>query len=299
MKKMTYLHTAVLRWYKLNARTFPWRPSRNSYRVLISEMMSQQTQISRVVDFYRRWLDAFPTIEALADASKADVLREWSGLGYNSRAVRLHALAKIVMNEHGGRLPRTVEALLRLPGVGRYTAHAVACAAYMQNVPVVDVNIRRVLSRVFTEAASAGDMVSEKDAWVLAEDALPRKNVYEWNQALMDIGAVICTARAPKCEACPIRSRCLSADAPAFKLPSAKKVKAAKPEPAFNGVPRRLYRGKILKLLHAGAMTEADVLARLESEFGAQEPSWIRHVLDELEKSQLIVRRGKKISIAA
>ncbi|HLP16455.1 MAG TPA: A/G-specific adenine glycosylase [Bacteroidota bacterium] len=299
MKNLKSLHTAVLEWYKTNAREFPWRPSRDPYRVLISEMMSQQTQISRVVPFYTRWLKAFPTFKALASASKAVVLREWSGLGYNSRAIRLHALARIVTEDHHGRLPRSVEALLEFPGIGRYTAHAICCCAFLQNVPVVDVNIGRVLTRIFSEVSSASEMKPEKESWMLATSALPSTDVFEWNQGLMDIGATICTARSPKCALCPVRRYCKSADAPVFQMPALKNSAPHKKEPSYNGVPRRLYRGKILKLLHAGAMTEADVSAKLEHEFGAQDEEWIRHVLDELEKSRLIVRRGKKVSIAA
>lgn len=299
MKNLKSLHTAVLAWYGLNARTFPWRPCSNAYRVLISEMMSQQTQISRVVAYYHRWLEAFPTIEALASASKADVLREWSGLGYNSRALRLHQLANIVTSEHKGSLPHTVESLLALPGIGRYTAHAVACAAYQDAVPVVDVNIRRVLTRVFSPVERPGEMKPEKEAWALAQSALPGHDVYEWNQALMDIGATICTSRAPKCPECPVRRYCLSAESPVFSLPPVKKGKKAAHEPQYNGIPRRLYRGKILKLLHAGGLTEEEIASRLEAEFGTLDPAWISHVLDELVKSDLIVRQGNRVAIAA
>jgi len=296
MKNVKSIHAAALGWYSVNARTFPWRSERNAYRILISEMMSQQTQISRVIGYYERWLAVFPTIPALAAASKTDVLREWSGLGYNSRALRLHALAKTVVEEHGGRLPRTVEALLRLPGIGRYTAHAVVCCAHRQAMPVVDVNIQRIFSRVFFEVETSDEMRSDKESWAIAASVLPADDAFRWNQSLMDIGALFCTARSPKCSQCPLRKFCLSAESPVFQVP-VKKIR--KSEPGFKGVPRRLFRGKILKLLHAGPMSEDDIAQRLWSEFGDDETAWLRHVLEQMEKGALISRRGRKISVAA
>ena len=296
MKNVKLFHRTALEWYSRNARIFAWRGERDPYRILISEMMSQQTQIARVVIYYERWLKAFPTIAALAAASKRDVLREWSGLGYNSRALRLHACAKTAVALYHGKLPRTVEELLALPGIGRYTANAVVCSAYRKPVPVVEVNIRRIFSRVFFEVMSADEMQTEKDTWTIAESVLAKDDAFRWNQALMDIGALFCTARSPKCGACPLRKFCLSADSPVFLTPARKKKSG---EPAFLGVPRRLYSGKILKLLHTGPMSEADIAQRLWTEIGDREAAWLRHVLELMEKSALISRRGNKISVAA
>jgi A/G-specific adenine glycosylase len=296
MKSVKSIHKAALTWYSQHARAFPWRPERDPYRVLLSEMMSQQTQISRVVGFYERWLEVFPTVTALASASKVDVLREWSGLGYNSRALRLHSLAKIVVAEHKGKMPRTVEALLELPGVGMYTAHALVCSAYRKAVPVVDVNIRRIFSRLFFEVAAPDEMQPESESWAIAARVLPEDEAYRWNQALMDIGALFCTARSPKCDRCPLHTMCMSACSPVFQTPAKKKKSN---EPAFNGIPRRLFRGKILKLLHAGPMSEDDIAQRLWNDFGEEEAAWLSHVLGQMEKNELISRRGRKISIAA
>jgi A/G-specific adenine glycosylase len=295
MKRVKSIHKAALDWYAKHARSFPWRSQRDPYRILISEMMSQQTQISRVVGFYENWLQNFPTFSVLASASKQDVLREWSGLGYNSRALRLHSIAKIVVTDLDGKLPRSVDALLLLPGIGRYTAHAVVCCAYRKPVPVVDVNIQRVLSRVFFEVQSADEMLPDKEAWTIASAVLQKDDAFRWNQALMDIGALFCTARSPKCDACPLRKFCMSAGVPALTLPVAKKTKK---EPAFHGMPRRVYRGKVLKMLQAGPMSEEDIAQRLWTEWGDAEYVWLRHVLAEMEKSELIVHRGVKIMIA-
>ncbi len=296
MKSVKSIQSAALCWYALHARSFPWRSERDPYRILLSEMMSQQTQISRVIGYYERWLRLFPTLSALALASKGDVLREWSGLGYNSRALRLHALAKTIVADHDGKLPRTVDALQALPGIGRYTASAIVCCAYRKAVPVVDVNIRRVFSRAFFHVHAADEMQTERDAWTIAATVLPDTHVFQWNQSLMDIGALFCTARAPKCGLCPLSHVCKSAGSPAFLSPVTKKKNI---EPAFNGIPRRLYRGRILKLLHAGPMSEDDIAQRLWNEFGDGETEWLRHVLGQMEKSELISRRGKKISVAA
>jgi len=191
----------LLAWYKRNARVLPWRDTRNPYAVLVSEFMLQQTQVSRVLDYYPRFLKRFPTIEKLARARPKTVREAWEGMGYYARAANLHALAKQVA-ETGYRIPDDPEDLRTLPGVGRYTAGAVACFAYEKPVATVDTNVRRVLERVF----------GAKDVWKLAEKLVPKKGERAWrfNQALMELGALVCTARKPKCPICPVRSDCLA-----------------------------------------------------------------------------------------
>jgi len=191
----------LLAWYKRNARVLPWRDTRNPYAVLVSEFMLQQTQVSRVLDYYPRFLKRFPTIEKLARARPKTVREAWEGMGYYARAANLHALAKQVA-ETGYRIPDDPEDLRTLPGVGRYTAGAVACFAYEKPVATVDTNVRRVLERAF----------GSKDVWKLAEKLVPKKGERAWrfNQALMELGALVCTARKPKCPICPVRSDCLA-----------------------------------------------------------------------------------------
>lgn len=296
MKNVNSIHKAALSWYATNARTFPWRTERDPYRIVISEMMSQQTQISRVIAYYERWLHVFPTVSVLASSTKSDVLREWSGLGYNSRALRLHAFAISIVEEHGGKIPCTVEALQLLPGIGRYTAHAIVCCAYRKSVPVVDVNIRRIFSRLFFDVHATDEIQCERDAWAIAAQVLPAVDVFRWNQALMDIGALFCTSRAPKCALCPLQKYCTSAGSPVFLVPVKKQKKT---EPTFNGIPRRIYRGRILKLLHAGPMCEDDIAQRLWNECGDREKEWLRLVLIQMEENGLVTRQGKKIGVAA
>jgi A/G-specific adenine glycosylase len=251
--------------------------------------MAQQTQVSRVAVFYTEWLRTFPTLSALAKSSKADVLRQWSGLGYNSRAMRLHTLAKQLSENNGGKLPRTIEELLKLPGIGKYTAHAVACFAFGAEVPVVDVNIRRIFSRVFWNVRSTDDVRPEKEIWSLAAKTLPRNKAAEWNQALMDLGALVCTARNPQCGSCPVTSVCASAFSKAFKIKYAVKKKS---EPSFKGIPRRIYRGRILKALHEKPLTPLQMGERIVERFHPRDMKWIMRVLEAMEREALIAIRG-------
>ncbi len=190
--------SAVLEWYATCGRDLPWRRTRDPYAILVAEVMLQQTQVERVIPKWSAWLARFPTLGDLAHASRADAIRQWQGLGYNLRAVRLHAIARQCMDEFGGQLPDSVEGLLRLKGVGRYTAGAVACFAHEQPVAMVDTNIRRVLSRAFQV-----DSVEP-----MADSVIPPGNPYAWNQALMDIGATLCRPREPLCLLCPLRDHC-------------------------------------------------------------------------------------------
>lgn len=198
-------HQLLLAWYDASARDLPWRGARDPYAILVSEVMLQQTQVERVVPKYTAFLQRFPTLATLAAAPTAEVIRAWAGLGYNRRAVNLQRLAGVVVSDHGGALPDTVERLRTLPGVGRYTAAAVACFAFGRREPVVDTNVRRVLARLCREAPSTP--VAEEQR---AARYLPRERAGDWNQALMDLGATICRAQAPTCPVCPLRAICPS-----------------------------------------------------------------------------------------
>lgn len=198
----------LLDWYGRAGRKLPWRETTDPYAILVSEMMLQQTQVDRVLPKYHEFLGRFPTLTALAEAPTAEVIRAWSPLGYNMRAVRLQGIARQVVAEYGGQIPASVDDLLKLKGVGRYTAGAIACFAHRQQAPTVDTNIRRVLYRIFVGIEKAEAPVREDDAWKLAETALPAGEAYNWNQALMDLGATICTAATPACETCPVQQVC-------------------------------------------------------------------------------------------
>lgn len=194
----------LLQWYGRNRRALPWRRTRNPYRILVSEIMLQQTQVGRVISKYHEWMRTYPTLHDLAEASVRQVRESWYPLGYNARPVRLHAIARAAVKRYKGKLPATRDELLQLKGVGPYTAGAVMTFAYGVPTPILDTNVRRVLRRVFY-----GDRpVRDTALWTLSAALLPDRHGYEFNQALMDLGATVCTARAPQCTRCPMRSLC-------------------------------------------------------------------------------------------
>ena len=204
-------HQLLLAWYTQQGRDLPWRSTRDPYAILVSEVMLQQTQVDRVLPKYREFLSRFPTLAALAAAPLAEVIRAWAPLGYNVRAVRLHQIARQAVAEFGGTLPGTLEGLLALKGIGRYTAGAIACFAFGLPVATVDTNIRRALWRLFRGIEPAEWPTGQpavRAALALAEWALPADAAYDWQQALMDLGATICLSRRPACERCPVASAC-------------------------------------------------------------------------------------------
>jgi A/G-specific adenine glycosylase len=192
----------LLTWYDAYARDLPWRKSRDPYRVWLSEIMLQQTRVAAVIDHYHEFLRRFPTIEKLAGAREASVLAAWSGLGYYRRARMLHAAAKLVVRNHGGKFPATAAELLTLPGVGRYTAAALASIAFGEPVAVVDGNVERVLQRL------EGQPLAGETLWDEAEKLLDRERPGDFNQSMMELGARVCTPRAPACLACPVLELC-------------------------------------------------------------------------------------------
>jgi A/G-specific adenine glycosylase len=198
----------LLRWFRRRGRDLPWRRTRDPYRIVVSEFMLQQTQVARVEGYFHRFLGQYPTIEALAAASPGAVRESWEGLGYYRRAANLHRLAQVVVREHGGVLPSDPTALQRLPGVGRYTAGAVASFAYERRAAAVDTNVARVLRRAFHPRL--GSRGAERRLWDTAERLLPRRGPAAWafNQAIMELGALICTARVARCGECPVRGAC-------------------------------------------------------------------------------------------
>jgi A/G-specific adenine glycosylase len=194
--------TRLLAWYDAHARELPWRESRDPYRVWLSEIMLQQTRVTAVIAHYHEFLRRFPTVEKLARAHEASVLAAWSGLGYYRRARMLHAAAKVVVRELDGKFPETAEGLRALPGIGRYTAAAIASIAFDESVAVVDGNVERVLQRF------SGRSLSGEEFWVAAEGLLDRRRPGDFNQAMMELGATVCTPRGPACLTCPVVELC-------------------------------------------------------------------------------------------
>lgn len=210
---------ALAEWWHASARDLPWRFGRATpWGVLVSEVMSQQTQMSRVVPYWNDWMERWPDAAALAGAAKSDVITAWGRLGYPRRALRLQECARVVASDYGNELPQTYDELLALPGIGDYTASAVMSFAFGERIAVVDTNIRRVLSRVFLGVESLGGVASPAER-ALAKQVLPQDSVSKcrrfdrssvvWNQSVMELGAIVCTAKSPLCEACPVSSRCV------------------------------------------------------------------------------------------
>ncbi len=199
---------SLLRWYSRNGRDLPWRRTRDPYAVLISEFMLQQTQVATVLPYYNKWLRRFPDFSALAQACESQIMHAWQGLGYYRRARNLYRTAKIVRERHGGILPQDISEIRALPGIGSYTANAVASFAFDQAVPVVETNIARVIARLFDERQPIDSVAGKQRLWQQASELLPPSNCADHNSALMDLGALICTARKPKCGMCPVKKFC-------------------------------------------------------------------------------------------
>ncbi len=235
---------AILAWYAASGRPLTFRRTADPYAVLVSEMMAQQTQAERAAEAWGRWVARWPTAAALADAPIADVLRAWAGLGYNRRALALHRAAKVIVANHGGEVPADVSALEALPGVGPYTARAVAAIAFGQRVGAVDVNVRRVLGRI---AAGGAETFTSRAMQTLADAVVPH-DAAAWTHALMDIGATLCKPRTPRCGECPAARWCRYAagERPApTPAPAASSPARRKPAAAFETTTRWL-RGRIL-----------------------------------------------------
>jgi len=200
----------LLRWFRRHGRDLPWRRTRDPYHIVVSEFMLQQTQVTRVEGYYARFLEQYPSIEALAAAPASAVRESWDGLGYYRRAANLHRLAQAVVREHAGVVPSDPAVLLRLPGVGRYTAGAVASFAYERATPAVDTNVARVLRRAFHPGLRGPGLPAR--LWETAARLLPRggRTAWAFNQAVMELGATVCTARVARCGGCPVRSACLT-----------------------------------------------------------------------------------------
>lgn len=302
---------SLLAWYARHKRTLPWRDlpdndlDHKAYLVLVSEVMLQQTQVSRVIVLYKNFIQKFPTVAALADATNAEILLAWRGLGYNSRALRLRDAARTVMHDCGGHFPRTLEGLTAIKGIGHYTASAVMNFAFGEAVPCIDTNIRRIVHRVFEgpetpegEWPVSDKALLRKDVVLLA--AMPPARAAELPAILMDFGSAVCTKRSPACQACPLKEMCLSA----FRVPTLiKGVRQAKilkePGRVISGkfTPNRLVRGRIVEALrdHPAGLSPAALGPYTASDWDAspEQAAWLQAILEKLVKDGVINRQGK------
>ncbi len=219
---VTRFQTALIEWFRREGEDYPWRRTTDPYAILVSEVMLQQTQIATVLEYYTRWMERFPTAAALAKAAEESVLRQWEGLGYYSRARNLHKAARALVDGHGGEFPRTPEGIESLPGVGRYTAGAVATFAFDAPAPIVDANIARVLARVFNYRRRADTPAGGRFLWKTAARLVPRTEARIYNSGLMELGQKVCASGTPACAKCPVRGCCAGAGRNPEDLPKKK-----------------------------------------------------------------------------
>jgi A/G-specific adenine glycosylase len=237
--------TRLLKWYDKHKRTLPWRATRDAYRIWLSEILLQQTRVEAVIPYYEKFLARFPDVFALARAPLDDVLKTWEGAGYYARARNLHRAAKVVVEQYGGKFPRELRALRELPGIGRYTAGAIASIAFEECTPVVDGNVARVLCRYFGIREDPTARATQEKLWDLAAELLPQKRAGDFNQALMELGATICAPKNPRCLLCPVQQDCFARQEGLQNVLPVKRAKQALPHKIIAaGVIYR--RGKIL-----------------------------------------------------
>ena len=302
---MQALRESLLAWYAERGRShLPWRGSRDPYHIIVSEFMLQQTQVERVLEAYARFIERFDSFRALAAAERADVVRAWKGLGYNLRAVRLHELAKAVVERHAGVLPSDKPSLRTLPGIGPYTVAAVRAFAFECDDAAIDVNVRRIVHRLrfgfeYPPKANATEIDST------ARALLARGRAYDWNSALMDLGATICTARAPKCGECPLRPWCAAAPLSAETVAEAARehlqTKRRGPQAVLPFEQTRRYaRGRVLDRLREIApgtkLSERDLEATLAGN-GALQRYPLSDILSGLERDGFVSRDESGISL--
>jgi A/G-specific adenine glycosylase len=304
----TELQQALLAWYQANARDLPWRHTRDPYAILVAEMMLQQTQVDRVIPKYLAFLETFPSVHVLAAASTADVIRIWAGLGYNRRAVNMQRAARVVVEQYAGQFPRDVTALLTLPGIGPYTAGAIACFAFEQDVAFLDTNIRRAIRRLhYSPEANP----SEAEIQQTARELVPTGQGWAWNQAIMELGALICTANTPMCWRCPVQHLCTDynqrkrADSEAlagFLDPVQPGIRpkriAEKRETPFVGS-NRFFRGRAIEALrhaHTG-LTMQQLGPLVKEDFAASDLLWLQALVAGLVRDGLAIVDGELVRL--
>jgi len=252
--------------------------------------MLQQTQVDRVLPYYAAFLERFPTLQALAEAPPAEVIRLWAGLGYNRRAINLQRVAQRIVEQHEGQFPRSVDELRKLPGIGAYTAGAIACFAFEQDVAFLDTNIRRVLHRIFAGPDVPTTRVSDRTLSQLAGKLVPQGGGWEWNQAVMEFGAVHCTARKPACSVCPVQAHCRAFPAILTAIQEHTATPRAKNASPFAGS-SRWYRGRILAALRDAppdqGLTLADIGQRVREGFTSRDLPWLQELVSGLARDGL------------
>lgn len=297
-QKLSFFQENILQWYAKNKRDLPWRKTTDPYHILVSEFMLQQTQVDRVIPKYAAFLKQFPTLQKLAAASPADVIKTWAGLGYNRRAVNLHRLAQTLVNDHRGHIPRHLDLLEHLPGIGPYTASAIASFAYNADVPVLDVNIHRVLERYFALKPETPAR-QRQELRTLARALIPKEQGSTWHNALMDFGALQCTAHNPACALCILHQNCsFFAELQRTPLPERNKLFTQKKKTQSFIGSTRYHRGKIIAYLRTYKESTLTALMRhMQKEYHITDDTYLKSVIEGLKKDRLIQQEGTIITL--
>jgi A/G-specific adenine glycosylase len=287
----------LLKWYGKNRRPLLWRQTSNPYHILISEIMLQQTQVARVLEKFPQFLKQFPTLEKLARAPQAEVIKAWSGMGYNRRALLLHQCTQDVVEKHNGKIPTDHKILRTLPGIGSYTAGALAAFAYNKPEPAIDVNVRRIFLRYFQgkDQGLPRGMKQERKIYELVKSSLPQGKSRDFHNALMDFGSLVCTRETPSCGRCSLQSSCRfyplyrkRGKKALFRTPSRQE-----PGRYENGkfVPQRIFRGRLVEWVrkNAGKRVSFTMLGRaIKNDYSTKEQQWLLRICQSLQKEGLI-----------
>lgn len=289
--------TNILEWYTYNQRTLPWRTNNGPYHVLVSEFMLQQTQVPRVIEKFKEFMERFPALQDLAHASKAEVIEAWSGLGYNRRALLLHKFAQEVCEKYDGIIPSSKEQLQELPGMGPYTTGAILSFAYNLSEPAIDVNIRRIYLRFF-QGKDQGLPMSKKEEqelYQLAKQTIPTHKSAEFHSALMDFGSLVCTRNAPSCPDCPLQKSCAFFPLYKHKKEEVLFVMEKKKEQGIteNGrhIPNRIFRGRIVEFARKNSGKEIlidDLGKMIKKDYKKKDGAWLLSLLEKLQGDGLL-----------
>jgi A/G-specific adenine glycosylase len=299
-KRLLAARDGLLAWHDSHARRYAWRKKvRKPYTVFLCEMMGQQTQATRIAEYLSKFLKAFPTPNDLASAKVSQVIKLWQGLGYNRRAINLHRAANMIVNDYNGKFPKTYGELITLPGVGPYSANAILVFAFEQPVSAIDINVSRVLTRLSRKSRHE-DLLPKEPVEAISNEILPIARVRSWHEAIMDLGATICTKRNPKCSVCPITEYCPSntLESEARKnIPINRGV-----ETQYFGHPKRIWRGRILRHISSNSKTtKKELRSYLASEFGittTNASSLLKRVLPELQHEGFIKIINESLTLA-
>lgn len=302
--RMYKFTTSVWNWYRTHKRLLPWRDltvsddTQRAYMILVSEMMLQQTQVSRVIPAFQRFLEQFPTISDLARAGNSDVIRAWQGMGYNMRALRLRDAARTIVEKYHGEFPKDYDDLISIKGIGPYTAGAIRNFAFDLPTACADTNIERIISRVFIGKSTTAKQLMSKTDGALRIALETNNSTRDWHAALMDLGALVCKKTSPSCAACPLNQICKSA----FKVRIEKKVQKREPGRLLHGkyIPNRIFRGKIVEALRTNrqGLLFNDLGRNIATDWSsAEHKEWLDQLIHSLKKDELIRSSGKRLML--